>query len=157
MLFCCFCKRKTAYEVRISDWSSDGCSADLDDARIGGRRRDARGCEPGDGRWGAAAIRRSRDCGARKMAFVAPASWPRRDCERDEPSGGRTVRPARRSGVVDAARRPRRDDRRRRDDAAVGYAERIRAARERIGSASGRAEVGADDKTQRGAVIYKKK
>src|SRR3546814_8557469 len=28
---CCFffCKQKTAYEVRISDWSSDVCSSDL--------------------------------------------------------------------------------------------------------------------------------
>src|SRR3546814_4481046 len=26
---CFFCKRKTAYEVRISDWSSDVCSSDL--------------------------------------------------------------------------------------------------------------------------------
>src|SRR3546814_19418929 len=25
----CFCKQKTAYEVRISDWSSDVCSSDL--------------------------------------------------------------------------------------------------------------------------------
>src|SRR3546814_5083889 len=25
----CFCMRKTAYEVRISDWSSDVCSSDL--------------------------------------------------------------------------------------------------------------------------------
>src|SRR3546814_4199431 len=24
-----FCKRKTAYELRISDWSSDVCSSDL--------------------------------------------------------------------------------------------------------------------------------
>src|SRR3546814_13689381 len=31
-----FCKQKTAYEVRISDWSSDVCSSDLD----GGRGRD---------------------------------------------------------------------------------------------------------------------
>src|SRR3546814_10208336 len=30
-LLCCifFCKQKTAYEVRISDWSSDVCSSDL--------------------------------------------------------------------------------------------------------------------------------
>src|SRR3546814_13682470 len=28
-LFCCFFKQKTAYEVRISDWSSDVCSSDL--------------------------------------------------------------------------------------------------------------------------------
>src|SRR3546814_18207439 len=27
-----FCKQKTAYEMRISDWSSDVCSADLGDA-----------------------------------------------------------------------------------------------------------------------------
>src|SRR3546814_8436068 len=26
-----FCKRKTAYDMRISDWSSDVCSSDLDD------------------------------------------------------------------------------------------------------------------------------
>src|SRR3546814_1886699 len=33
-LFCYifFCKQKTAYEVRISDWSSDVCSSDLGDA-----------------------------------------------------------------------------------------------------------------------------
>src|SRR3546814_7482654 len=30
MLMCfLFCKQKTAYEVRISDWSSDVCSSDL--------------------------------------------------------------------------------------------------------------------------------
>src|SRR3546814_13023917 len=26
---CCFCKQKTAYEMCISDWSSDVCSSDL--------------------------------------------------------------------------------------------------------------------------------
>src|SRR3546814_2346100 len=37
----CFClvffffKQKTAYEMRISDWSSDVCSSDLVDERIG--------------------------------------------------------------------------------------------------------------------------
>src|SRR3546814_10033801 len=29
MCFCCF-KQKTAYEMRISDWSSDVCSSDLE-------------------------------------------------------------------------------------------------------------------------------
>src|SRR3546814_9465232 len=30
MRYCvCFCKQKTAYEMRISDWSSDVCSSDL--------------------------------------------------------------------------------------------------------------------------------
>src|SRR3546814_3804818 len=29
LLMCCFFKQKTAYEMRISDWSSDVCSSDL--------------------------------------------------------------------------------------------------------------------------------
>src|SRR3546814_5295121 len=29
MMSFCFCKQKTAYEMRISDWSSDVCSSDL--------------------------------------------------------------------------------------------------------------------------------
>src|SRR3546814_6230072 len=29
-VFFCFFKQKTAYEMRISDWSSDVCSSDLD-------------------------------------------------------------------------------------------------------------------------------
>src|SRR3546814_9583681 len=29
LLFFFFCKQKTAYEMRISDWSSDVCSSDL--------------------------------------------------------------------------------------------------------------------------------
>src|SRR3546814_1583645 len=29
-----FCKQKTAYEMRISDWSSDVCSSDLDLATV---------------------------------------------------------------------------------------------------------------------------
>src|SRR3546814_1919820 len=33
MLFFCFFKQKTAYELRISDWSSDVCSSDLSAAR----------------------------------------------------------------------------------------------------------------------------
>src|SRR3546814_13607491 len=33
LLFFFFFKQKTAYEMRISDWSSDVCSSDLDDRR----------------------------------------------------------------------------------------------------------------------------
>src|SRR3546814_8252238 len=46
MLFVCFFfKQKTAYEMRISDWSSDVCSSDRKaDARAGG---DARGAGAG--------------------------------------------------------------------------------------------------------------
>src|SRR3546814_9397199 len=40
MYFFFFFKQKTAYEMRISDWSSDVCSSDLASAaRRGGRRR----------------------------------------------------------------------------------------------------------------------
>src|SRR3546814_12669361 len=34
-----FCKQKTAYEMRISDWSSDVCSSDLSTASSPGRPR----------------------------------------------------------------------------------------------------------------------
>src|SRR3546814_15559338 len=36
-----FCKQKTAYEMRISDWSSDVCSSDLPGARRPGPPRRA--------------------------------------------------------------------------------------------------------------------
>src|SRR3546814_17579730 len=41
-VFCCCCyyffvfKQKTAYEMRISDWSSDVCSSDLKTGRVSG-------------------------------------------------------------------------------------------------------------------------
>src|SRR3546814_1337533 len=41
MLIICFFKQKTAYEMRISDWSSDVCSSDLQffsEYQRGGRR-----------------------------------------------------------------------------------------------------------------------
>src|SRR3546814_6134507 len=34
-LFFCFFKQKTAYEMRISDWSSDVCSSDLRTEKVG--------------------------------------------------------------------------------------------------------------------------
>src|SRR3546814_2194152 len=34
-----FCKQKTAYEMRISDWSSDVCSSDLERRSVAGHRR----------------------------------------------------------------------------------------------------------------------
>src|SRR3546814_13824707 len=34
-----FFKQKTAYELRISDWSSDVCSSDLQTQRLGGLER----------------------------------------------------------------------------------------------------------------------
>src|SRR3546814_19126610 len=43
-----FCKQKTAYEMRISDWSSDVCSSDLCSAfgRLGPSRRAVRQLRP---------------------------------------------------------------------------------------------------------------
>src|SRR3546814_10712890 len=41
-LVCCFFKQKTAYEVRISDWSSEVCSSDLPSrkyVRVNGERQ----------------------------------------------------------------------------------------------------------------------
>src|SRR3546814_1530183 len=50
MSFFFFFKQKTAYEMRISDWSSDVCSSDLHDARtqaVRARRKfPARGALP---------------------------------------------------------------------------------------------------------------
>src|SRR3546814_8207548 len=44
ILVLCFCfKQKTAYEMRISDWSSDVCSSDLHCAAIG---REVVGAQP---------------------------------------------------------------------------------------------------------------
>src|SRR3546814_6762152 len=59
-LFCCmlfffFFKQKTAYEMRISDWSSDVCSSDLDTGRTCRHRQAVRpasargrGCAEGE-------------------------------------------------------------------------------------------------------------
>src|SRR3546814_8345156 len=41
MIYCFFFKQKTAYEMRISDWSSDVCSSDLDELKEV-RQRDKR-------------------------------------------------------------------------------------------------------------------
>src|SRR3546814_20378484 len=48
---CYFFKQKTAYEMRISDWSSDVCSSDLPDRGAEGARR-RRGRAQGRGRRG---------------------------------------------------------------------------------------------------------
>src|SRR3546814_9836393 len=43
-----FFKQKTAYGMRISDWSSDVCSSDLDRAQLGDGRLVARAVEHAD-------------------------------------------------------------------------------------------------------------
>src|SRR3546814_4991813 len=42
VMFFFFFKQKTAYEMRISDWSSDVCSSDLDFAEVEVRRKPGR-------------------------------------------------------------------------------------------------------------------
>src|SRR3546814_1476018 len=43
LCFFFFFKQKTAYELRISDWSSDVCSSDLADDAVDDQRRQRRG------------------------------------------------------------------------------------------------------------------
>src|SRR3546814_8980804 len=46
-VICCFCfKQKTAYEMRISDWSSDVCSSDLSGPSSASRLSNARSDGP---------------------------------------------------------------------------------------------------------------
>src|SRR3546814_8521740 len=76
-----FFKQKTAYEMRISDWSSDGCSSDL---RVGIERVDGE-IAPGGvfapvvgiGDGGAAAVRA--DVAAQGRDLHRPAVDHRRD------------------------------------------------------------------------------
>src|SRR3546814_9491093 len=58
LVFFFFFKQKTAYEMRISDWSSDVCSSDLRDFR------EARRAQPYPGRCGVARVVADRSCGA---------------------------------------------------------------------------------------------
>src|SRR3546814_11132594 len=58
-MYCFFFKQKTAYEMRISDWSSDVCSSDLlklqgEDAHTLHRRRQHAHSEGGDEQPGGA-------------------------------------------------------------------------------------------------------
>src|SRR3546814_9701314 len=46
-LFIFFFKQKTAYEMRISDWSSDVCSSDLDEEVVVEQREAKRGEQEG--------------------------------------------------------------------------------------------------------------
>src|SRR3546814_3290639 len=87
-----FFKQKTAYEMRISDWSSDVCSSDL---WRGGRRTDADGARAVVQRRGGASFRRSAARGPGNLP-AAPAAFP-------EPS--RVARSLRHAAAP--ARRPR--------------------------------------------------
>src|SRR3546814_9490662 len=78
-----FVKQKTAYEMRISDWSSDVCSSDLDQAvseavRHGGREAElCPGCAFGD----RAPRDRAQDRRARASFEIGRASCRERVCQ----------------------------------------------------------------------------
>src|SRR3546814_1362512 len=78
IVFCFFFKQKTAYEMRISDWSSDVCSSDLNaSARHAGRVR----CRARHNRLRArpappAHRRRRRHSPGSRRASAAPRSRP---------------------------------------------------------------------------------
>src|SRR3546814_9401475 len=90
-----FIKQKTAYEMRISDWSSDVCSSDLD--RAYSARRGAR----------AADERIDRRQGADRRARAAPRFRHRYAAHRArgaQPARGRERSAGRRGGAGDEAR-----------------------------------------------------
>src|SRR3546814_12695821 len=70
-----FFKQKTAYEMRISDWSSDVCSSDLR-GRAASRRCRKPGCR-GRGRKSAPRERGARSATARRAGETAWSSGPR--------------------------------------------------------------------------------
>src|SRR3546814_4475187 len=107
MLFVFFYKQKTAYEMRISDWSSDVCSSDLEKAaRSAGRRRPARP--------GAPPVARIDDQGAARKRLLAeicrrgddPPRPPRPQPQRDRRDRGRDARRPAGAGAPLSDRRP---------------------------------------------------
>src|SRR3546814_5517361 len=66
-----FFKQKTAYEMRISDWSSDVCSSDL----------------PPDGQD----LHRQPEFALSNWTTTGPSSWPSRCAEPEEIPAGETV------------------------------------------------------------------
>src|SRR3546814_4031708 len=92
LLFFFFFKQKTAYELRISDWSSDVCSSDLAprSAVQGARRPDApRAVRAAVPRWRGDGRRVDRGC----RHFAACGVQTSRHTQ----AGGAGVRPARRT------------------------------------------------------------
>src|SRR3546814_5991028 len=73
-----FFKQKTAYEMRISDWSSDVCSSDLSLGGSGGVRRSRNGVADLLPRLGSLAFL------ARQEARLWPSSAVLRPCGRSE-------------------------------------------------------------------------
>src|SRR3546814_17450498 len=93
MLFFFFFKQKTAYEMRISDWSSDVCSSDLGDTlRIGTQRVRLHGIDAPELAQRCGTERRQR-CGEMAAAWLkARVEGKRVACTRmDDDAYGRIV------------------------------------------------------------------
>src|SRR3546814_3600806 len=105
VVLCFFFKQKTAYEMRISDWSSDVCSSDLSTNR---RRLAARRVRPS----GAVVPPRARAKGtastAMAMAAIGVAVAPRPASGRTDARGGHRRHPrlARAEGIPAAIHEP---------------------------------------------------
>src|SRR3546814_11852063 len=61
-MFVFFFKQKTAYELRISDWSSDVCSSDLHADRRAERHTDGRPQQVGDSEGDGEAVEQRAQC-----------------------------------------------------------------------------------------------
>src|SRR3546814_4163459 len=78
VLFFFFFKQKTAYEMRISDWSSDVCSSDLISLSLNLKTANRAIRAAGGGNRGAAAVLRhemSTIIAALRSADLAPSDW----------------------------------------------------------------------------------
>src|SRR3546814_10067162 len=109
----CFFKQKTAYEMRISDWSSDVCSSDLTDQGNGGGRdswsNDLLAPSPDAGQTGRAhrcRRRRALWSPARCGTFASPpVKWPARQGKSEDQDALEAARRLR-----GALRRPRSEE-----------------------------------------------
>src|SRR3546814_7340903 len=77
-----FFKQKTAYEMRISDWSSDVCSSDLRRTRARGRRRLSR--LRAEEQCRLQRLQGSARAGAGKRQPRSAAAYPKRTDQADE-------------------------------------------------------------------------
>src|SRR3546814_8330840 len=87
VILCCFFKQKTAYDMRISDWSSDVCSSDLALAGRWHLPHRHRGRSPAPERRHVRAGRGAReetgwqDPDLRGRGQIGRASWRERVCQ----------------------------------------------------------------------------
>src|SRR3546814_3018073 len=82
-IMCCFFEQKTAYEVRISDWSSDVCSSDLRSAARGSALAGCvlAGCALAAGRAVFWSVCGRAVCGLRAIGKIGRASCRERVCQ----------------------------------------------------------------------------